>query len=128
MRAVILAHIFVSMNVSEASSRLRSRSSLEDKQPLEGTESVPKRTSMKELDPFDCYKGKGEDYVGLVNLGESGRNCMNWLDQGKYKSTTKGIGGHNYCRNPNGDKERPWCYTVDPDQKWEFCEVPKCKE
>merc|ERR1719261_1358756 len=31
---------------------------------------------------------------------------MNWLDQGKYGPTVKGIGNLNYCRNPNGDKDQ----------------------
>merc|ERR550537_184060 len=53
---------------------------------------------------------------------------MNWLDQGKYGPNTKGIGNHNFCRNPEGSKEHPWCYTVDPNQEWEYCPVPECKE
>merc|ERR1719253_95335 len=51
---------------------------------------------------------------------------MNWLK--KDKESGKGIGNHNYCRNPGGKKEKPWCYTVDPAKDWEFCEVPKCKK
>merc|ERR1719401_2249105 len=38
-----------------------------------------------------------------------------------------GIGNHNYCRNPNGAKDKPWCFTVDSQKPWEYCEVPKCK-
>ena len=31
----------------------------------------------------------------------------------------------NFCRNP--DKvETVWCYTVDPDVRWEYCDVPMC--
>ena len=33
---------------------------------------------------------------------------------------------HNYCRNPEGRGERPWCYTTDPEVRWEYCSVPAC--
>jgi len=85
---------------------------------------VPERQG--ELDPFDCYTGDGEDYIGLANMGESGRNCMNWVEQGKFKKG-HGVGSHNYCRNPNGRK-RPWCFTIDPQKKWEYCTVAECKD
>ena len=31
----------------------------------------------------------------------------------------------NYCRNPDFE-EGPWCYTTDPDVRWEACTVPYC--
>lgn len=76
--------------------------------------------------PFDCYIGKGVDYVGLKTTSASGRKCKNWLDEGTISSTVKGIGSHNYCRNPSGKKDQPWCFTVDPAMESEVCEVPKC--
>ena len=27
----------------------------------------------------------------------------------------------NYCRNPTNAKNGPWCYTTDPDQRWDYC-------
>lgn len=89
--------------------------------------SIKKKACKSKLDPFDCYTDKGEDYVGLMTSSNSGRACSNWLDQGKYGPTTSGIGNHNYCRNPNGDKDKPWCYVKDPNKDWEYCEVPVCK-
>ena len=42
---------------------------------------------------------------------------------------------HNYCRDsaneyPSSDHptEYLWCYTEDPDVRWEFCYVPQCGE
>jgi hypothetical protein len=35
-----------------------------------------------------------------------------------------GLGGHNYCRNPDGE-ERPYCYTVDENLRWDYCDVPE---
>jgi len=32
----------------------------------------------------------------------------------------------NYCRNPNGSKSGPWCYTTDPKVEWEYCPIPSC--
>lgn len=23
-------------------------------------------------------------------------------------------------------KEKPWCYTTDPNKDWEFCDIPSC--
>lgn len=32
----------------------------------------------------------------------------------------------NMCRNPDGDRA-PWCYTMDPRVRWEYCSVQKCR-
>jgi len=76
--------------------------------------------------PMDCYLENGASYVGLEDMTATGRTCKNWLTEGTYASTTAGIGNHNYCRNPEGSKEKPWCFTVDPKVPFEFCEVPAC--
>jgi len=31
----------------------------------------------------------------------------------------------NYCRNPLS-LASVWCYTMDPDMRWEYCVVPWC--
>ena len=31
---------------------------------------------------------------------------------------------HNFCANPDGDST-PWCYTTDPNKRWEYCAVDK---
>ena len=35
-------------------------------------------------------------------------------------------GDHNYCRNPSGEFAGVWCYTTDPDKRWEHCSVSIC--
>ena len=32
----------------------------------------------------------------------------------------------NYCRNPDNEPNGPWCYTIDPDKRWEYCDVKLC--
>lgn len=32
----------------------------------------------------------------------------------------------NFCRNPDGDNGGPWCYTTDPNARWEHCNVTSC--
>ncbi|CAK0803123.1 unnamed protein product, partial [Prorocentrum cordatum] len=61
-------------------------------------------------------------------MTETGRKCKNWLAQGAYSATLPGIGNHQYCRNPSGEKEKPWCFTVDPAVEWGFCDVKQCPE
>lgn len=34
----------------------------------------------------------------------------------------------NYCRNAGGEVSSPWCYTMDPDVRWQKCDVPLCGE
>ena len=38
----------------------------------------------------------------------------------------KFIKDHNYCRNPDGDDNGPWCYTTHPKVRWEYCKIPRC--
>ncbi len=33
----------------------------------------------------------------------------------------------NFCRNPDGKPGGPWCYTMDKNMPWEYCEVPYCE-
>lgn len=33
----------------------------------------------------------------------------------------------NYCRNPDGEL-RPWCFTTNPNKRWEYCNIPRCSE
>ena len=32
----------------------------------------------------------------------------------------------NFCRNPDGEVDGPWCYTESSDKRWEYCDVPPC--
>lgn len=32
----------------------------------------------------------------------------------------------NYCRNAGGEESSPWCYTMDPNVRWQKCDIPLC--
>jgi len=76
---------------------------------------------------YDCYTGNGADYEGLKAMTKNGRPCKNWVEEGSISPTTLGIGNHNFCRNPQGSKTKPWCFTIDPAVEFDFCDVPECK-
>uniref|UniRef100_A0A673JFD0 Hepatocyte growth factor-like protein n=1 Tax=Sinocyclocheilus rhinocerous TaxID=307959 RepID=A0A673JFD0_9TELE len=79
-----------------------------------------------------CIVGKGEDYRGKVSTTKSGRTCQQWWSKFPHDhrwtpSATNGL-ELNYCRNPDGDPIGPWCYTTDPERRYESCDIPQCKD
>jgi hypothetical protein len=84
---------------------------------------------------------KDEGYRGCQTKTLSGRTCQAWtksdgitpvIDTHKHSQTQKtkpgkGLGPHNYCRNPDGEKTI-WCYTTDKKQRWELCKPLKKQE
>eukprot|EP01052_Picozoa_sp_SAG31_P005632 SAG31_NODE_250_length_19098_cov_4.337123_2_plen_1162_part_00 len=71
------------------------------------------------------------DYRGATSTTTSGRTCQAWASQTPHVHTVTpqnfpevGLEGeHNYCRNPGGHEPYSWCYTTDPDQLWEYCDI-----
>ena len=51
-------------------------------------------------------------------MSQSGKPCLQWNLIGSYEAR------HSYCRNYGGEKEAPWCYTME--DKMEYCDIPKC--
>ncbi|XP_078065463.1 hepatocyte growth factor-like protein isoform X2 [Mustelus asterias] len=83
-------------------------------------------------DQVVCQYCNGEDYNGVVDRTENGRECQRWdlsyPHSHKYqpeKYPEKNL-DDNYCRNPDGSL-RPWCYTVDPNVEREYCNIKKCE-
>uniref|UniRef100_K1Q971 Plasminogen n=1 Tax=Magallana gigas TaxID=29159 RepID=K1Q971_MAGGI len=77
--------------------------------------------------PNECLTtAGGANYFGHVNTTVSGRTCMRWDSQSPHGHSfgiVKDQG--NYCRNPYKDEAKgPWCYTTDPNKRWEFCNIP----
>ena len=71
----------------------------------------------------------GYEYKGCQTRTRSGYQCQPWVshyphehhfsDSDFYEETMEEAG--NKCRNPDHD-DTIWCYTTDPDQRWEFCD------
>ena len=71
------------------------------------------------LAPFDTtLNGTGADYLGTLAVTASKARCLPWNEHEPEHNWA-----HNYCRNPSGKKDRPWCYVEK--NKWEYCNVPK---
>nr|XP_055041447.1 apolipoprotein(a)-like isoform X4 [Misgurnus anguillicaudatus] len=80
-----------------------------------------------------CTTGDGSSYRGIISVTESGKTCQSWESQTPHVHSMtsenfpcKGLRG-NYCRNPDGNKG-PWCYTSDPETRWEYCNVSRCED
>lgn len=89
-----------------------------------------------EIGSDDCYVGDGFSYRGKVSKTINQHSCLYWnshlLLQEHYNTFMEdaeahGIGEHNFCRNPDGDK-KPWCFIkVNSGKvKWEYCDVSAC--
>lgn len=78
--------------------------------------------------PLDCQNGStaGQDYLGSGSTTLSGLTCQRWSATSPHSHPFTDVGDHNYCRNPPGDTSGVWCYTEDPDKRFEFCAVPEC--
>uniref|UniRef100_A0A452GQD4 Kringle domain-containing protein n=1 Tax=Gopherus agassizii TaxID=38772 RepID=A0A452GQD4_9SAUR len=81
----------------------------------------------------DCVVGNGLDYRGTIATTASGKTCQEWNSQKPHSHDyftpvthpRAGLERNNYCRNPDGDRA-PWCYTIDPSVRWEYCNLRRC--
>ncbi|XP_056619759.1 plasminogen-like [Triplophysa dalaica] len=96
--------------------------------------SIPRcRTEPAAIVPdHTCITGDGSSYRGTVSVTKSGKTCQSWTSQTPHthgrtpdNSPCKGL-AENYCRNPGNDRA-PWCFTTDPETRWEYCNVSRCR-
>ena len=86
-------------------------------------------------EPDSCWDDMQKDYRGEIAVTVSGFECMNWREQSPHAHSrteanypNTGLGDHNFCRNPDNEPGGTWCYTTNPDQRWDYCPVPKCSD
>ncbi|XP_070532466.1 uncharacterized protein [Ptychodera flava] len=87
------------------------------------------------LDRESCFSHEnGVDYRGTVSTTLSGKTCQKWSEQTPHEHNRlptdfpfAGLGDHNYCRNPDAEP-KPWCYTTDPETRWDYCDVGEVGE
>lgn len=84
-----------------------------------------------------CKKDvKGEDYQGTTSVTMNGKTCQAWSSNTPHAKNPKASDNNNYpdgsmadaknyCRNPDGSNH-VWCYTTDPNVRWEKCDIPIC--
>ncbi|XP_067684957.1 plasminogen-like [Haliotis asinina] len=73
-------------------------------------------------------------YLGTLNITNTGRTCQRWdtdtphnknfYPRGMSAWDPALVNESNYCRMPG--HAIPWCYTTDPNVRWEECSVPLC--
>lgn len=76
----------------------------------------------------DCYERDGTDYRGETAVTKMGSTCLSWANSQVVNASThpnRGLGSHNYCRNPDG-ANKPWCWVDHERLMIGFCEIPTC--
>jgi len=86
----------------------------------------------------------GNDYIGTINRTQSGLACQAWSSQHPHPhaihinisafpdKVEKVSEIYNYCRSlkllavEKGKVEVPWCYTMNPAVRWQYCDVSSC--
>ncbi|KAM4874291.1 hepatocyte growth factor isoform 1-T1 [Thomomys bottae] len=82
----------------------------------------------------NCIIGKGGSYKGTVSITKSGIKCQPWSSMIPHEhsflpSSYRGKDlQENYCRNPRGEEGGPWCFTSNPEVRYEVCDIPQCSE
>ncbi|XP_034018016.1 plasminogen isoform X2 [Thalassophryne amazonica] len=83
---------------------------------------------------LECVNGIGMDYRGTKSKTKSEKTCQRWAAITPHipnitpQKFPRGDLDSNFCRNPDEDSGGPWCYTTDPNTRWEHCNVPECEE
>ncbi|XP_070697356.1 urokinase-type plasminogen activator-like [Pempheris klunzingeri] len=89
---------------------------------------LKKHGSPKHEGPYSemCRSGDGSSYGGFVSRSAYGHRCLSWNRFKNPWGASKGLGSHNYCRNPD-QSLMPWCYVRRGRRTVrEFCDIPRC--
>uniref|UniRef100_A0A4W4F8M5 Hepatocyte growth factor n=1 Tax=Electrophorus electricus TaxID=8005 RepID=A0A4W4F8M5_ELEEL len=82
----------------------------------------------------ECIVGTGLNYKGIRSVTEAGVECQNWElntphehDFLPRRHKQKDLRG-NLCRNPDNSTTGPWCFTKNPNIRYQNCNIPQCSE
>ncbi|KAL2088769.1 hypothetical protein ACEWY4_015668 [Coilia grayii] len=85
-------------------------------------------------DTTNCLPENGKGYKGTLSVTMKGFTCLPWASPKAVKMAT---GSEfltdvkleaNYCRNPDGDSEGPWCYVDYPNITMDYCDLELCED
>ncbi|RXG73056.1 Inactive tyrosine-protein kinase transmembrane receptor ROR1, partial [Armadillidium vulgare] len=99
--------------------------------PIPECEDLPPITTKEHVSCVhdECYVDYGESYRGSETRTTKGHVCEPWSKHQLFARTAdfpELIGGHNYCRNPKGSEQQPWCFiTTEHSVSREMCVVPR---
>jgi len=85
----------------------------------------------------DCkVDARGAEYQGTASVTQNGIECQRWDSNEPhvpYHTYTDELfvdgsmsAAENYCRTVEDSDTGPWCYTMDPEVRWEYCDIPLC--
>ncbi|XP_045165015.2 asialoglycoprotein receptor 1-like [Mercenaria mercenaria] len=92
------------------------------------------RTHAKQINSKECFPSTLIKYEGLQTTTYEGHVCQRWDSQKPHSHSRNNIrkfpetrlaDAANYCRDPD-EEGIPWCYTTDPDIRWQYCDIYKC--
>lgn len=71
----------------------------------------------------DCSGENCSGYRGYQSQTIGGLECQAWASQEPHEHglVDDELLVGNYCRNPDGESS-VWCYTMDPEVRWDYCE------
>ncbi|XP_011299094.1 tyrosine-protein kinase transmembrane receptor Ror2 [Fopius arisanus] len=87
----------------------------------------------QDLVTYDCVRDNGRFYMGNMNRSKSGLDCQPWdTQQPHFHNKPPNVFpqiryGKNFCRNAGGDELMPWCFTMNPEVRWEHCDIQICE-
>ncbi|XP_062845539.1 prothrombin [Trichomycterus rosablanca] len=95
---------------------------------------VPAKSVEETYHKTDCLHDDGESYTGTLSVTLGGHTCLDWnLPKVKALSVGKDFKPEvnllkNYCRNPDGDLEGPWCYVrgLSGNITFDYCDLELC--
>ncbi|CAG2240111.1 PLG [Mytilus edulis] len=77
----------------------------------------------------DCLENPNDvqSYTGTTSVTHTGKTCQRWdTNHPHWRVHILGSEHHNYCRSPDNYRKL-WCYTMDENTRWEYCDIPQCE-